>query len=95
MYFGVDLLGYWVIITDMNKKAEYVLGIVLVGIVSTIIMPFFAIVIGSVRLVALIIDVCAFPYNCMTAYHNKFERNKSLSEALKRMKEDFESSGDN
>ena len=79
----------------MNKKLEYGLGIVLVGIVSTIILPFFAIVIGSVRLLALIVDVVVFPYNCMTAYHNKFERNKSLSEALKKMAEDFDSTKNN
>ena len=79
----------------MNKKAEYGLGIVLVGIASTILMPFFAIVIVAVRLVAVVIDVCAFPYNCMVAYHNKFEREKSLSEALKKMREDFESNRDN
>ena len=79
----------------MNKKAEYTLGIVLVGIVGTIIMPFFALVIVAVRLVAVVIDVCAFPYNCMIAYQEKFEREKSLSEALKKMKEDFESSKDN
>lgn len=79
----------------MNKKVEYGLGIVLVGVASTILMPFFAIVIVAVRLVAVVIDVCAFPYNCMTAYHNKFEREKSLSEALKKMREDFESNGDN
>ena len=79
----------------MNKKVEYGLGIVLVGIAGTIIMPFFALVILAVRLVAVVIDVCAFPYNCMIAYHEKFEREKSLSEALKKMKEDFESSKDN
>lgn len=80
----------------MSKETiQYGLGIVLVGIVGTIIMPFFGIVIGSVRLVALIIDVITFPYNCMTAYHDKFERNKSLSEALKKMKEDLESNKDN
>ena len=79
----------------MNKKAEYTLGIVLVGIVATIIMPFFALVILAVRLVAVVIDVCAFPYNCMIAYHEKFEREKSLSEALKRMTEDFDSTRNN
>ena len=79
----------------MNKKAEYALGVVLVGLAGLMIMPFFGIIIGSVRFVALMIDVLAFPYNCMTAYHNKFEREKSLSEALKKMREDFESSGDN
>ena len=79
----------------MNKKAEYTLGIVLVGIVGTIIMPFFALVIVAVRLVAVVIDVCAFPYNCMIAYHEKFEREKSLSEALKRMTEDFDSTRNN
>ena len=79
----------------MYKKVEYGLGIVLVGIVGTIIMPFFALVVVAVRLVAVVIDVCAFPYNCMIAYHEKFEREKSLSEALKKMREDFESSGDN
>ena len=79
----------------MNKKLEYGLGIVLVGIAGTIIMPFFGLVILAVRLVAVVIDVCAFPYNCMIAYHEKFERNKSLSEALKRMKEDLENIGDN
>ena len=80
----------------MSKETiEYGLGMVLVGVVGTIIMPFFGIIIGSVRLVALVIDVVVFPYNCMTAYHNKFERNKSLSEALKKMKEDLESNKDN
>ena len=79
----------------MNKKVEYGLGIVLVGIVGTIIMPFFALVILAVRLVAVVIDVCAFPYNCMIAYHEKFEREKSLSEALKRMTEDFDSTKNN
>ena len=79
----------------MNKKMEYSLGIVLVGIASTIIMPFFAIVIMAVRLVAVVIDVCAFPYNCMVAYHNKFEREKSLSEAIKKMTEDFDSTRNN
>ena len=79
----------------MNKKVEYGLGIVLVGIVGTIIMPFFALVILAVRLVAVVIDVCAFPYNCMIAYHEKFEREKSLSEALKRMTEDFDSTRNN
>tara|TARA_R100000426_G_C4759638_1_gene86629 strand:+ start:97 stop:336 length:240 start_codon:yes stop_codon:yes gene_type:complete len=79
----------------MNKKVEYGLGIVLVGIVGTIIMPFFALVIVAVRLVAVVIDVCAFPYNCMIAYHEKFEREKSLSEALKRMTEDFDSTRNN
>ena len=79
----------------MNKKVEYGLGIVLVGIVGTIIMPFFALVIVAVRLVAVVIDVCAFPYNCMIAYHEKFEREKSLSEALKKMREDLENIGDN
>ena len=79
----------------MNKKVEYGLGIVLVGIASTILMPFFALVIVGVRLVAVVIDVCAFPYNCMVAYHEKFEREKSLSEALKRMTEDFDSTRNN
>ncbi len=79
----------------MNKKVEYGLGIVLVGIAGTIIMPFFALVILAVRLVAVVIDVCAFPYNCMIAYHEKFERNKSLSEALKKMTEDFDSTKNN
>lgn len=79
----------------MNKKVEYGLGIVLVGIAGTIIMPFFALVILAVRLVAVVIDVCAFPYNCMIAYHEKFEREKSLSEALKRMTEDFDSTRNN
>ena len=79
----------------MNKKVEYGLGIVLVGIAGTIIMPFFALVIVAVRLVAVVIDVCAFPYNCMIAYHEKFEREKSLSEALKKMREDLENIGDN
>ena len=79
----------------MSKNIEYGLGIILVGMVGVIIMPFFAIMIGSVRFVALMIDVLAFPYNCMTAYHNKFEREKSLSEALKKMREDFESNRDN
>ena len=80
----------------MSKETiEYGLGMVLVGVVGTIIMPFFGIIIGSVRLVALIIDVVVFPYNCMTAYHEKFERNKSLSEALKKMKEDFETNNNN
>ena len=79
----------------MNKKVEYGLGIVLVGIVGTIIMPFFALVVVAVRLVAVVIDVCAFPYNCMIAYHEKFEREKSLSEALKRMTEDFDSTRNN
>ena len=79
----------------MNKKAEYLLGIVLVGVASTIIMPFFAVIILAVRLVGVVIDVCAFPYNCMVAYHDRFERNKSLSEALKRMKEDFDSNRNN
>ena len=79
----------------MNKKVEYGLGIVLVGIAGTIIMPFFALVILAVRLVAVLIDVCAFPYNCMIAYHEKFEREKSLSEALKRMTEDFDSTKNN
>ena len=89
-------MNYIGIISIMSKKTiEYGVGMVLVGIVGTIIMPFFAIMIGSVRFVALMIDVLAFPYNCMTAYHNKFEREKSLSEALKKMREDFESSGDN
>ena len=79
----------------MNKKVEYGLGIVLVGIAGKIIMPFFALVILAVRLVAVVIDVCAFPYNCMIAYHEKFEREKSLSEALKRMTEDFDSTKNN
>ena len=79
----------------MNKKVEYGLGIVLVGIAGTIIMPFFALVVVAVRLVAVVIDVCAFPYNCMIAYHEKFEREKSLSEALKRMTEDFDSTRNN
>ena len=79
----------------MNKKAEYLLGIVLVGVASTIIMPFFAVIILAVRLVGVVIDVCAFPYNCMVAYHDRFERNKSLSEALKRMREDFDSNRNN
>ena len=79
----------------MNKKVEYGLGIVLVGIAGTIIMPFFALIILAVRLVAVVIDVCAFPYNCMIAYHEKFEREKSLSEALKRMTEDFDSTRNN
>ena len=79
----------------MNKKVEYGLGIVLVGIAGTIIMPFFALVILAVRLVAVVIDVCAFPYNCMIAYHEKFEREKSLSEALKKMTEDFDSTRNN
>ena len=79
----------------MNKKVEYGLGIVLVGIVGTIIMPFFALVVVAVRLVAVVIDVCAFPYNCMIAYHEKFEREKSLSEALKKMTEDFDSTRNN
>ena len=78
-----------------RETIEYAIGIVLVGIIGTIIMPFFAIIVGLIRLVALVIDVCVFPYNCMLAYHNKFERNKSLSEALRRMREDFENSGDN
>ena len=89
-------MNYIGIISIMSKKTiEYGLGITLVGIVGVIIMPFFAIMIGSVRFVALMIDVFAFPYNCMTAYHNKFEREKSLSEALKKMREDFESNRDN
>ena len=89
-------MNYIGIISIMSKETiEYGLGMVLVGVVGTIIMPFFGIIIGSVRLVALIIDVVVFPYNCMTAYHNKFERNKSLSEALKKMKEDLESNKDN
>ena len=79
----------------MNKKAEYLLGIVLVGVASTIIMPFFAVIILAVRLVGVVIDVCAFPYNCMVAYHDRFERNKSLSEALKKMREDFDSNRNN
>ena len=79
----------------MNKKVEYGLGIVLVGIAGTIIMPFFALVILAVRLVAVVIDVCAFPYNCMIAYHEKFDREKSLSEALKKMTEDFDSTRNN
>ena len=79
----------------MNKKVEYGLGIVLVGIAGTIIMPFFALIILAVRLVAVVIDVCAFPYNCMIAYHEKFEREKSLSEALKKMTEDFDSTRNN
>ena len=79
----------------MNKKVEYGLGIVLVGIAGTIIMPFFALVVVAVRLVAVVIDVCAFPYNCMIAYHEKFEREKSLSEALKKMTEDFDSTRNN
>ena len=79
----------------MNKKVEYGLGIVLVGIAGTIIMPFFGLVILAVRLVAVVIDVCAFPYNCMIAYHEKFEREKSLSEALKKMTEDFDSTRNN
>ena len=79
----------------MNKKAEYALGIVLVGVASTIIMPFFAVIILAVRLVGVVIDVCVFPYNCMVAYHDRFERNKSLSEALKRMREDFDSNRNN
>jgi hypothetical protein len=79
----------------MRENIHYWVGIVLVGIVSTIIMPFFAIIVGSIRLVALVVDVFAFPYNCMTAYHQKFERNKSLSEALKKMKEDFETNNNN
>lgn len=78
-----------------RETIEYSIGIVLVGIIGTIIMPFFAIIVGSIRLVVLAIDVCVFPYNCMVAYHEKFERNKSLSEALRRMREDFESRGDN
>ena len=89
-------MNYIGIISIMSKETiEYGLGMVLVGVVGTIIMPFFGIIIGSVRLVALIIDVVVFPYNCMTAYHEKFERNKSLSEALKKMKEDLESNKDN
>ena len=79
----------------MNKKAEYLLGIVLVGVASTIIMPFFAVIILAVRLVGVVIDVCVFPYNCMVAYHDRFERNKSLSEALKKMREDFDSNRNN
>ena len=79
----------------MNKKVEYGLGIVLVGIAGTIIMPFFAVIILAVRLVGVVIDVCAFPYNCMVAYHDRFERNKSLSEALKKMREDFDSNRNN
>ena len=79
----------------MNKKVEYGLGIVLVGIAGTIIMPFIALVILAVRLVAVVIDVGAFPYNCMIAYHEKFEREKSLSEALKKMTEDFDSTRNN
>ena len=79
----------------MNKKAEYALVIVLVGIASTIIMPFFAVIILAIRLVGVVIDVCAFPYNCMVAYHDRFERNKSLSEALKKMREHFDSNRNN
>ena len=79
----------------MNKKAEYLLGIVLVGVASTIIMPFFAVIILAVRLVGVVLDVCVFPYNCMVAYHDRFERNKSLSEALKKMREDFDSNRNN
>jgi len=88
-------LNYIGIISIMRENIHYWVGIVLVGIVSTIIMPFFAIIVGSIRLVALVVDVCVFPYNCMVAYNQKFERNKSLSEALKRMKEDFETNKDN
>ena len=89
-------MNYIGIISIMSRETiEYGLGMLLVGIVGTIIMPFFGIIIGSVRLVALVIDVVVFPYNCMTAYHNKFERNKSLSKALKKMKEDLESNKDN
>ena len=79
----------------MNKKAEYLLGIVLVGVASTIIMPFFAVIILAIRLVGVVVDVCVFPYNCMVAYHDRFERNKSLSEALKKMREDFDSNRNN
>ena len=79
----------------MNKKAEYALGVVLVGIAGTIIMPFFALVILAVRLVAVVIDVLAFPYNCMVAYHENFERKKSFSEALKKIAEDLDSNRNN
>ena len=79
----------------MNKKAEYALGIVLVGIVGTIIMPFFAIVMGIVRLFIFAIDVLGFPYNCMVAYHENFERKKSFSDALKKIAEDLDSNRNN
>jgi len=79
----------------MDEDIRYWLGIVLVGIAGVIILPFFAIIIGILRIIAFVVDVLAFPYNCMYAYHTKFERNKSISEALKKVCEDWETKDDN
>ena len=74
---------------------RYWVGILLVGTLSTLFLPLYAVLIGGIRIVTLVVDVAVFPYKCMTSYHEQFERQKSLSEALKKIAEDLESNKNN
>jgi len=74
---------------------RYWVGILLVGTLSTLFLPIYAVLIGGIRIIDLVVDVAMFPYQCMTSYHNQFERQKSLSEAIKKIAEDLESNKNN
>ena len=77
------------------SKFRYWVGILLVGTLSTLFLPLYAVLIGGIRIVTLVVDVAVFPYKCMISYHEQFERQKSLSEALKKIAEDLESNKNN
>lgn len=62
----------------MREDIEYYIGIMLVGIVSTILMPLYAIFIGLIRIGTFLFDVVSFPYQCMMHYHNKSEINRAI-----------------
>jgi hypothetical protein len=62
----------------MREDIEYYIGIILVGIVSTILIPLYAIFIGLIRIWTFLFDVVSFPYQCMMQYHNKSELNRAI-----------------
>ncbi len=66
-----------------RETIKYWIGMTLVGIVGTIMIPFYGILIGVIRIGTLLLDTFSFPYSCMCQYHYKFELNKKISEAIK------------
>jgi len=67
----------------MREDIEYYIGIMLVGIVSTILTPLYAIIIGLIRIGTFLFDVVSFPYQCMMQYHNKSELNRAIKRLSK------------
>lgn len=67
----------------MREDVEYWIGMTLVGIVSTIIMPLYAIFIGLIRIGTFLFDVVSFPYKCMIQYHNKSEIDRAIKRISK------------